>query len=253
MVTGLAAQPGQQQRSTHMGRRGGFGRSGGGGMRRASGGGFGRQGGGFSGRMARPSSSSGRYARQTYGGGGGFVGSGRGTLVDRYRGSGQWNPPDWAQATRRGVFDPYGGQGGYGGYGQSPYGDPYGQAGYGDPYSGLGGGGMLGGLGGGLLGQLLGGLLNPGPYTGVGPKGYTRSDERISDDVSDLLAAHGQLDAREIDVRVENGEVILEGTVEDRQAKRLAEDLAERVPGVQDVQNRLKTRQKGGVMDWFTD
>jgi osmotically-inducible protein OsmY len=42
--------------------------------------------------------------------------------------------------------------------------------------------------------------------------------------------------------------------VETRQDKRLAEDLAERVPGVHDVRNRLKTRQKGGgLLELFQD
>ena len=45
------------------------------------------------------------------------------------------------------------------------------------------------------------------------------------------------------EVRVENGEVTLTGTVEDRHAKRLAEDLAERSLGVADVHNQLHVRQ----------
>jgi osmotically-inducible protein OsmY len=44
-----------------------------------------------------------------------------------------------------------------------------------------------------------------------------------------------------MDVRVESGEVTLEGTVDDRWEKRLAEDVAEAVPGVRDVHNRLRT------------
>ena len=51
------------------------------------------------------------------------------------------------------------------------------------------------------------------------------------------------IDAFEIEVRVENGEVTLTGTVEDRHAKRLAEDLAERFSGVTDVHNQLRVRQ----------
>ena len=51
------------------------------------------------------------------------------------------------------------------------------------------------------------------------------------------------IDAFEIEVRVENGEVTLTGTVEYRHAKRLAEDLAERSSGVTDVHNQLRVRQ----------
>jgi osmotically-inducible protein OsmY len=51
---------------------------------------------------------------------------------------------------------------------------------------------------------------------------------------------HGQLDASDIEVAVENGDVTLEGSVEDRRMKRLAEDIAASVPGVDDVHNRLR-------------
>ena len=79
----------------------------------------------------------------------------------------------------------------------------------------------------------------PGPYTGVGPKGYERSDDRILDDVCQRLTQHGMLDASDIQVEVHNGEVTLNGRVEDRRAKRMAEDTAESVTGVWDVHNNL--------------
>jgi hypothetical protein len=44
-------------------------------------------------------------------------------------------------------------------------------------------------------------------------------------------------------VRVEHGEVTLVGEVEDRRAKRLAEDITEQVWGVEDVHNNLKARR----------
>lgn len=81
-----------------------------------------------------------------------------------------------------------------------------------------------------------------GPYAGRGPKGYQRSDERIREDVNDLLTADPYIDASEIEVRVAKGVVTLIGIVEDRSAKRLAEDLAEDVMGVDDVSNQLKVR-----------
>jgi osmotically-inducible protein OsmY len=79
-----------------------------------------------------------------------------------------------------------------------------------------------------------------GRYTGRGPKGYTRSDDRIKEDVSDRLEQHGEIDAWDIAVMVQNGEVTLEGTVSDRLTKRLAEDVAEESPGVKQVNNRLR-------------
>jgi hypothetical protein len=82
----------------------------------------------------------------------------------------------------------------------------------------------------------------PGPYTGRGPKGYQRSDERIREDVSDRLTAHGRIDASDIELRVQGAEVTLIGFVDSREAKRAAEDLAEDVPGVREVHNQLRVR-----------
>lgn len=79
-----------------------------------------------------------------------------------------------------------------------------------------------------------------GPFTGVGPQNYQRSDDRIEEDVCDRLTQHGRLDASDVDVSVKSGEVLLKGTVPDRHMKRLAEDLAFGVPGVFDVQNQLR-------------
>jgi hypothetical protein len=85
-----------------------------------------------------------------------------------------------------------------------------------------------------------------GRFTGRGPKGYIRSDDRIREDVSDRLEQHGEIDATEIEVRVSNGEVTLEGTVEDRRTKRMAEDLVENSPGVKQVHNRLLVQGSTG-------
>ena len=52
-----------------------------------------------------------------------------------------------------------------------------------------------------------------GPHAGRGPKGYQRSDERVREIVSEALARDGELDASEIEVSVERGEVTLNGTV----------------------------------------
>ncbi|GAB4510823.1 MAG: hypothetical protein OHK0046_08070 [Anaerolineae bacterium] len=78
-----------------------------------------------------------------------------------------------------------------------------------------------------------------GPYYGHGPEGYQRSDERIREDVNERLMYHGGVNARKIQVKVENGEVTLEGQVGERRQKRMAEDAAEQVRGVKDVHNRL--------------
>jgi len=79
-----------------------------------------------------------------------------------------------------------------------------------------------------------------GQYSGMGPRGYRRSDERMQEDINDRLTWHGQVDATEIMVDVQDGIATLTGTVNSRQEKRLAEDIAESIPGVTDVQNNLK-------------
>jgi osmotically-inducible protein OsmY len=79
-----------------------------------------------------------------------------------------------------------------------------------------------------------------GGFAGRGPKGYQRSDDRLREEVSDRLMADDQIDASDIEVEVRDGEVILTGTVDNRWAKRRAEDCAERVMGVRDVMNQVR-------------
>jgi osmotically-inducible protein OsmY len=82
--------------------------------------------------------------------------------------------------------------------------------------------------------------LGAGGYRGVGPKDYVRSDERIRELVCDDLSDDEWLDASRIEVTVKDGEVTLSGSVASRDAKRLAEDLAEHAGGVKHVQNNLR-------------
>lgn len=79
----------------------------------------------------------------------------------------------------------------------------------------------------------------PGPYTGVGPSNFQISDQQIQDEVCRRLTQHGHLNARNIQVSAHNGIVTLRGSVPSRQAKRMAEDTAESVQGVRDVENNL--------------
>ncbi len=88
----------------------------------------------------------------------------------------------------------------------------------------------------------LGPSAERGGFAGRGPKGPIRTDERIKEDVCERLSWNDEVDATEIAVRVENGEVTLEGSVETRYMKRLAADLAERVPGVIDVHNAMRVK-----------
>ena len=80
-------------------------------------------------------------------------------------------------------------------------------------------------------------------HRGRGPKGYRRSDERIKEDFNDRLSDDYYLDASNVEVAVENTKVTLTGTVNNRNDKRRAEDLAESVSGVTNVENRLRVKQ----------
>ena len=79
-----------------------------------------------------------------------------------------------------------------------------------------------------------------GQHRGKGPKGYSRSDDRIKEDINDRLSDDVFIDASEIDVTVSKGEVTLTGSVSTRTEKRRAEDIAEEVSGVKNVENRLR-------------
>lgn len=74
---------------------------------------------------------------------------------------------------------------------------------------------------------------------GKAPKGYQRSDDRIREDICERLMA-SPLDASDVEVKVENAEVTLAGTVRSRNEKRAIEDLAASVLGVHDVHNRIR-------------
>jgi hypothetical protein len=208
---------------------------------------------------------SGRY------GGGGDVG-GRGS------GSG-WGRNDRGGHGQNAGGGSYGRHGGIGedvyGGGEADYGGGYGEpgsgsrsgtrGGYGSGGSyGAGGGGYgagsrgfsesIGGYGQGTgsygqesrggEGGTFGRYQQQGEHRGKGPKGYTRSDDRIKEQVCECLADDHMLDASDIDVHVKGGEVTLGGTVSDRQAKRRAEDLLEHLGGVNHVQNNLRVKDQ---------
>ncbi len=112
-------------------------------------------------------------------------------------------------------------------YGSQGYGES-GQSGYRQHQTGFGGAQAL--------------ELRRGPHRGKGPQGFVRSDERVRELVCEALTDDDDVDATHIEVTVKNGEVMLGGTVEDREMKRRAEDCVERVPGVRDVHNQLRIR-----------
>lgn len=71
-----------------------------------------------------------------------------------------------------------------------------------------------------------------------------RPDEVIWDEVHEQLNENPDIDASEIEVTVEDGEVTLTGRVESREARWLIEEIVERVAGVQAIHNRLKIARR---------
>lgn len=77
-------------------------------------------------------------------------------------------------------------------------------------------------------------------HAGRGPKNYTRSDDRLEDEVNDILTRDHHLDASDIEVSVSDGEVTLTGAVCCRSEKFHAEQLADSITGVKDITNKLR-------------
>jgi osmotically-inducible protein OsmY len=82
-------------------------------------------------------------------------------------------------------------------------------------------------------------------FRGLGPKGYKRADERISDEAHERLTDDPWVDATMIAISVSGGEVTLSGTVENREAKHRAERCVEDISGVNHVQNNLRIDRGG--------
>lgn len=86
---------------------------------------------------------------------------------------------------------------------------------------------------------------DPGPHRGRGPRGYQRSDDRIRDDVYDRLTHDFFVDATDIEADVADGEVTLNGMVNNRGERRRAEEIVEDVFCVRHVQNNLRVNPEG--------
>ena len=160
-----------------------------------------------------------RYGSQSdYGAPGGYGG-------DRiYRQSGPQFPPTGGSA-RYGNQVSYG-QGVYGGYGQGDMGTGTGQ----------------GGQSWGNWGQS--GVMGRSQHRG--PKGYQRSDERLKEDICERLIARWDIDSSEVSVDVQNGKVMLEGTVPDRRMRHEIENLVDDCYGVQDIENQVRVQSSYG-------
>ena len=78
----------------------------------------------------------------------------------------------------------------------------------------------------------------------TGPRGYTRTDERIRDEICERLTFTTGLDVREVSVDVDKGKVTLGGTVHTRSQKYDIEDLADNTFGVTEVENNIRVQRQ---------
>jgi hypothetical protein len=88
--------------------------------------------------------------------------------------------------------------------------------------------------------------LIPGPYSGRGPIGYDSAGDPTGQEVYSRLTQHGQVDASEIEIVIDDGEVLLDGTVDSEETKRLAQEAVETITGVRSVQNLLQVKDNRG-------
>jgi hypothetical protein len=87
------------------------------------------------------------------------------------------------------------------------------------------------------------------PRMGRPPRNYTRTDDRIREDLCEAIIRAQDIDASEMEVLVQGFEVTLVGVVDDRDDKRRIEDIAQETPGVTEVHNQLRTKQGSGLRD----
>jgi osmotically-inducible protein OsmY len=86
-------------------------------------------------------------------------------------------------------------------------------------------------------------------HRGRGPKDYRRRDERTYEIVCERLMDDPRIDASEIEVVVQSGEITLTGSVPDRWTKYAVEDLVETCTGVQ-ITNKLRVLNRERDSAW---
>jgi hypothetical protein len=116
-------------------------------------------------------------------------------------------------------------------------------------FAGPGYGGFAGSAGyhGSGVGGIVGGYAGSDyTHTCWRPPPPTHHDDRLRGDIAARLSMSPEVDASLIEVQVEAGQATLRGSVPTRHMKHVARSIAESVPGVLQVQNRLH------VEHWFS-
>lgn len=96
-------------------------------------------------------------------------------------------------------------------------------------------------------GIVRGALLGRGRFSGKGPKGYSRTDEQLKEEICRKLYEHPEIDASDVTVEVKGGELMLTGTIDSRHARDLIEDEADRVMGIKEVNNQIRIKREAGM------
>jgi hypothetical protein len=78
----------------------------------------------------------------------------------------------------------------------------------------------------------------------TGPKGYKRSDDRVTEDICEHLMNMDDIDASDVTVQVHDGCVKLEGSVPERSMRYEIEDIAATTLGVTDVENHIRVPRR---------
>ena len=74
-----------------------------------------------------------------------------------------------------------------------------------------------------------------------------RTDDRLKDDICERLYNTQHIDSSEVTVDVKEGKITLDGSVPQRGMKHALEDLIDTLPGVHDIDNRVRvSRQQSG-------
>jgi osmotically-inducible protein OsmY len=76
-----------------------------------------------------------------------------------------------------------------------------------------------------------------------GQRARRRPDETLAQEIREILANDPELDATDVEIEVEGGAVTLSGVVNESDAKLLAEELVETLPGVREVHNRIRVER----------
>jgi osmotically-inducible protein OsmY len=82
-------------------------------------------------------------------------------------------------------------------------------------------------------------IVTPGVGAAQTPAVPSDQDGAIATEIERRLAADKQVNAQTVDIDVRGGIVTLKGRVPDEDAKERADHLADGVPGVKEVQNKL--------------